>query len=57
MNRAIAIVLLYASFAIFAFGHAYLEQAGDTGTRVLGALLCSVAWPLYVSVQMQKETP
>jgi len=55
MNRAI--VLIYTSCSILAFGHAYNEQTGEPGTRVLGALLCAMGWPLYASVQIQKETP
>ena len=52
-----ALVLIYASCAVLAFGHAYNEQNGDPGTRVLGAFFCAAGWPLYASAQMQKETP
>ena len=57
MNRAIAIAVLYASFAIFAFGHAYKKIDGGYELRATGAVICAMLWPLYVSVQMQKETP
>ena len=52
-----ALMVLYAVFAIFAYGHAYHEQDGPTEMRPVGALLCAMAWPLYASVQLQKETP
>ncbi|MDQ0422344.1 hypothetical protein J2045_003392 [Peteryoungia aggregata LMG 23059] len=47
-------IAVYAVAAVVTFGAAYRDQPADAyaDTRLSGALLTSIAWPLYVSAKL-----
>ena len=55
MKAIISLFAVYVTTFAVTYGHAY-HQVGSTfaGENAIGALIVSVFWPLYWSVQMWK---